>query len=583
LVGPARRLLPALLCLAASAVLARADEPSVSAQIDANRIGVSDQVQLTITVQGRSAELAEPVAVPPLKNLRHVGGPFQSSQVSFVNGAVSQTVSFTFVLQPVAVGPAEVGAAQVKLAGGVKTTAPMAVEVVAGSIRPRRQAARDPFGDAFGADPFETFRRGRARPEPKLVVSAVASRNRAHVGEPILVTYFLYTQASVSNVQLTSAPQYPGFWAEDPDQGKATNPQGERTTLEGESYVRFPILRKLLFPTRAGSLKIPPATFRVVMSRMAFFDAGPTTVDRSTQPLTLTADPVPGGPDSSGAVGDFQVTATLDRPAVGLGEAATLRFTVAGSGNLKWVERGPELDLTGARVYPPQVKSDLKVSLSGIQGSKTWEYVVVPETSGALTIPALPFSYFSPAAGAEKHLRSAPLTLQVHGGTAAAAGADAAPPRPAPRAGGLALRSDLDPPARALASLGPRPLLMALGLALALHAAIASGSLWSARRAAAGGRSAPRHTVRRALGELEQARRGGVSKEQAAAMIERTLHGVFGPIEENGAAPAGERERAIREVLQQVQFIRYAPQLGDYSEKISAVAGRAAEVVRRWA
>jgi len=66
-------------------------------------------------------------------------------------------------------------------------------------------------------------------------------------------------------------------------------------------------------------------------------------------------------------------------------------------------------------------------------------------------------------------------------------------------------------------------------------------------------------------------------------MIERTLHGVFGPIEENGAPPAGERERAIRDVLQQVQFIRYAPQLGDYSEKISAAAGHAADVVRRWA
>jgi len=452
--------------------------------------------------------------------------------------------------------------------------------VVAGSIRPRRQQPQDPFAEVFGGDPFG---RGRARPQPKLLVSAVAGRNRAHVGEPILVTYYLYTQATVTNVQLTSAPQYPGFWAEDPDQGRATSPQGERTTLGGENYTRFPILRKLLFPTRAGSLTIPPATFRVVLARMSFFDAGASTVDRSTQPLTLTSDPVPTGPESSGAVGDFQVSAGLDRTAVGLGEAATLRFTVEGSGNLKWVERGPELRLTGARVYPPQVKSDLKVGVGGIQGSKTWEYVVVPETTGALTIPALPFSYFSPAAGAEKHVQSTPLTLEVRGTGAAAAGPEAAVPLPAARAGGLALRSDLDLPARALPSLSPRWLLVGLGLALALHAALAGGWAWSARRSAAAGRSAPRHTVRRALGELEQARRGGLTKEQAAAMIERTLHGVFGPIEENGAPPAGERERAIRDVLQQVQFIRYAPQLGDYSEKISAAAGHAADVVRRWA
>ena len=131
--------------------------------------------------------------------------------------------------------------------------------------------------------------------------------------------------------------------------------------------------------------------------------------------------------------------------------------------------------------------------------------------------------------------------------------------------------------------MGARWLLAGLALAFVLHGVIAGASAWSARRAAASGRLAPRQTVRRALGELEQARRGGLSKEQAAALIERTLHGVFGPVEENGAPPASERERAIRDVLQQVQFIRYAPQLGDYSEKISAVAARAADLVRRWA
>ena len=35
----------------------------------------------------------------------------------------------------------------------------------------------------------------------------------------------------------------------------------------------------------------------------------------------------------------------------------TLRFRVAGTGNLKWVDRGPEVRLGGAKVYPPQVKT----------------------------------------------------------------------------------------------------------------------------------------------------------------------------------------------------------------------------------
>jgi hypothetical protein len=54
-------------------------------------------------------------------------------------------------------------------------------------------------------------------------------------------------------------------------------------------------------------------------------------------------------------------------------------------------------------------------------------------------------------------------------------------------------------------------------------------------------------------------------------------------VAEASSATDGDRERAARTLLQEIQFIRYAPQLGDYSEKIRDVAARAADVVRRWA
>jgi hypothetical protein len=55
------------------------------------------------------------------------------------------------------------------------------------------------------------------------------------------------------------------------------------------------------------------------------------------------------------------------------------------------------------------------------------------------------------------------------------------------------------------------------------------------------------------------------------------------PAPASSGPPADEREQAARDVLAEVRFIRYAPQLGDYSEKIREVADRAAAVVRRWA
>jgi len=305
-------------------------------------------------------------------------------------------------------------------------------------------------------------------------------------------------------------------------------------------------------------------------------------VDRSTSPFAVSVEPIPSEPGFSGAVGDFRVSASLDRSALSLGDAATLRFTVEGSGNLKWVDQAPEVKVPGAKVYPPQVKSDLKVEPSGMKGSKAWEFVVVPETSGALEIPALPFSYFQPSSGVVKRAETAPLPLAVAGGVGGAT--TAAPARAVERAaGGLALRSDLDVAPRHLPAVGGKGVLAGLALAAALHGLLAAGARLSDSRRAADGRSGARRSIRSAIAQLERARRGGLRKEDAAALIERTLQDVFGPLDAAGAPSAGERERALQDVLREVQFIRYAPQLGDYSEKIREVAGHAADVVRRWA
>jgi hypothetical protein len=70
-----------------------------------------------------------------------------------------------------------------------------------------------------------------------------------------------------------------------------------------------------------------------------------------------------------------------------------------------------------------------------------------------------------------------------------------------------------------------------------------------------------------------------MSKEAAAGLIERILHETL--VVKDG--DDGERARALRQVLDEVHQLRYAPQLGDYSEKVRELAGRAGEVVRRWA
>ena len=81
--------------------------------------------------------------------------------------------------------------------------------------------------------------------------------------------------------------------------------------------------------------------------------------------------------------------------------------------------------------------------------------------------------------------------------------------------------------------------------------------------------------------DLERVGREPMSKEAAAVLIEKTLHGAFGSLDSGDGD--GERERAVRTLLDEVQAVRYAPQLGDYSERLRELAARTAELVRKWA
>ena len=543
---------------------------TVRSEVDARKVGVQDQVQLTITIEGAGAP--DEVALPPLVNLDVAGGPMQSSQYSIVNGRMSQSVSYTYVLQPRAAGKAEVGPVR----AGDQVAPAIPIEVVAGSVRPPARQRRDPFStDPFG-DPFEELlgrSRGRA-PAPKLLIQATPSKTRLRVGEPLVLTYWLDTQTTVTDLQFKEAPQFSGFWAEDLERPQATA-TGELVTVEGESYRRFPILRKLLFPTKAGTLTLPAATFRIAVARQSFFDTG-GVVERTTKPSTVTVDPLPEAPGFTGAVGRFRTSATLDRASVPLGEAAMLRFRVEGTGNLKWIDRAPEVAARGAKVFPPQAKSDMRVTADGITGSRTWEFVLVPETSGTVQVPALGFSWFDPASGRVVSSQTEPLALRVEGGTVAL-------PVPAPAAGaaraagGLPLRADLDRHAAALAPSG-RAVAIGVGLALLLHAGI-----WGAgrvRRGAGRARAASPRSVRAALRDLERAGSEPMSKEQAASLVEKALHEAFGEIAE---AEDGDAARAVRSLLDDAHFVRYAPQLGEYRDKVRDLAARSADAVRRWA
>jgi hypothetical protein len=146
---------------------------------------------------------------------------------------------------------------------------------------------------------------------------------------------------------------------------------------------------------------------------------------------------------------------------------------------------------------------------------------------------------------------------------------------------GLTLRADLDAPPRWMPRPRPATLAIVLLSALMAHLVLWGGARVHLPRLGGGKHGAPRMTVRKALDEIRRVHKKPMSKEAAAALVEKAILDVFGDLDDS--SNASERERAARAVLDDVRFLRYAPQLGDYTQKIRDVAARAMSVIRRWA
>lgn len=561
------------LCLLA-APSARGQESLITAEVDAARIGLEDDLLLTVRLSGDASGAIGSVQLPSIPNLTLVGGPSTSQQTTIVNGAVSRSTSLTYAFRPTATGTIRIGSVRLEFAGKTHASQPLSVEVVPGRVKPQRQVRRGPFADFFDAP----SRRQRQQQEARVLIRAEPSRKRLYVGEPLLLNFNLYTQTSITDMGTVDAPQFPGFWSErleQPDWPRG----GKPATIDGESYRYFPITPRLLVPTRAGQLEIPASTFRLGIASGGFFQRN-SNIERTVQPVTIEVLPLPEAPGFRGAVGQFRSSATLDKTRIELGDAATLRFRIEGRGNLKWIDEAPDIEIPGVQVYPPQEKSAIRVDSSGFRGSRDWEFVLVPEIAGELEIPSLELAYFDPKTERIERSRTESLRLEVAG----APGARIAGPGPvagvAPR-NGFPLRAGLERPARRLPVLSGRAVAISLGVWVLLHVGLygfprlADG--WRRRT----GHQAPRQSVSHALSNLKRARRDEMTKEAAAALIEKSMHDLFGPLTDS--AHDGERERAARALLEEVQLIRYAPQLGDYTEQIHDVAQRAATLVRKWA
>ena len=408
------------------------------------------------------------------------------------------------------------------------------------------------------------------------------SRTRLRVGEPLVLTYFLDTQTSVSDIQPKDAPQYAGFWAEDLERPQ-TRPFGRGRHDRGRELSALPAAAQAAVPDEGGHADAARRELPDRARPPGLLRHRRRSSRRATKPVTITVDPLPDAPGFSGAVGRFTTSADA-RPR---GRAARRGRDAAlpGAGHGQ-----PEVDRQGTGAGGARGEglpaADEERPAHDRRGHHGLAHLGVRGRAGDERARSRSrrwrFSWFDPRRGRDRDDRDEAAHAargRGHrgGGPAGAAGAPwrraaraaCCPCAPAstraPRAPALSGRA-LAAPGRARAraargALGRRPPADGrCGAARATRPPRARSAppcaIWSERARTASARSRPRRS------------------------IEKALHEAFGEIAEQDES---ERARAVRAILDEVHFVRYAPQLGDYSDKIRALAARGTDVVRRWA
>jgi hypothetical protein len=340
-------------------------------------------------------------------------------------------------------------------------------------------------------------------------------------------------------------PLAPGFWVVD-----LPNPltvQLER--IDGQIY-EVQTYRRVYVPLIPGRHVLASARLRYEMRMGLLQPPESFTVESDSIVVDVLPLPEAGRPASfGGAVGRYTLDASLEPASVTVGEAATVRVAVRGTGNVKAL-RAPVLPAPSSlEVLPPGEEASENPTGSTLGGVKEFRWAVVPREAGRLALGPVVFSYFDPDARAYRVLRSDSLVLDVTG----FAGSDEAQGLRPP---------DFHPSPPRLRFVRSRGFLIAQAVPLLL---LLAGF-------ARGRRPRPK----RPIPDRERAPDPGIAKLVAAAR--RGEPGVLDRLAEKLRATAGEVGTGpLEALLRDVDAARFAPRIE--AETVTALVERARRLV----
>lgn len=343
---------------------------------------------------------------PEFENFQIIGGPNQSIKTSYVNGERKFSKTYSYFLKPLKKGKLSINQASIEIDGEIYKSLQIEV-LITDSVKQPSDSTTQYYND----DDIE--------------LRALISKGSPYLNEPITVVYKLYYKApiNISDARETETPKFKDFWSQTI---KIPQLKVTREIYKGQNYNVVEWRKVVLYPQKIGELEISPLSLNLVLDvptdKRDFF--GNVIYDQTSQIIStgmrriIVKDlPQLGKPASfSGAVGNFEFDVILNKNSLRATESFQAELKVKGNGNLKLFDLPDILVPNSMELFEPEREELISTNLSGMSGSVSKFFTVIPRFQGNFPIEEVEFSYFDPDTEKYKVLKSPRLTIDVYDG-----------------------------------------------------------------------------------------------------------------------------------------------------------------------
>lgn len=392
-----------------------------TASVSTNTVTVGQRFQLSFTLDDNGSNFKE----PNLSDFNILGGPSQSTSMSIINGRRSQELTFTYILQAKREGSFTIKPATITVDGSIISSNSVTINVL-----PESEAQKEARRESQRA--AQTLEQQAMKViHDNIFIRVSLSKQTVYQGEQVVATYKLYRhpELRIADYKVTNLPSFEGFWAQQIE----TPNQNDWEVIDGTRYSVITLRKVVLYPQKTGNLQIEPFEYSITARLRvednsnrrdpfgSFFNRGnfkdfTTKVSSPAKQVKVIPFPSDAPESFAGAVGSLSMEAWFDNTVTATGQPISLKIKISGNGNLKLIDP-IDIDLPpGFEMFDPKTADNTSVTTSGVSGSITFEYIMIPANAGNYKFGPIDFTYFDLKEKAFRTISSDEFTIEVKKG-----------------------------------------------------------------------------------------------------------------------------------------------------------------------